>query len=164
MKSQRQIFDHHRRGHSTEGGFALVGTLAVVIILGVMVAIALATLQPNATPSGTTLPGTPTTTTIPQSAASGAQEAAAVACEVDFLSISTEVAEYRAINGTNPAAGTAWATSSANGGPLLKAWPTDAKYFTITWNGSVLSVVPAHGTPSHGSPGASAPATGCFAA
>lgn len=164
MKSQRQIFDHHSRGYFTEGGFALVGTLAVVIILGVMVAITLSVLQPRASPISTTLPGLPTTTTIPQSAASGGQEAAAVVCEVDFLSISTEVAEYRAVNGTYPAAGTAWATSSANGGPLLQAWPTDAKYFTITWNGSVLSVVPAHGTPSHGSPGTSSPATGCFAA
>ena len=164
MKSQRRIVELHSQVNATEGGFALLGTLAVVIILGVMVAIALTALQPKSTPSSTTLPGTPTTTTVPQSAASGAQEAAIAACQVDFQAITTAIAEYQDLQSSSPAAGTAWATSRANGGPLLQAWPSDAKYFNITWNGSVLSVVPARGAASHGSAGTSSPATGCFAA
>ena len=163
MKIQRRFVDHHRQGDTTEAGFALLGTLAVVIVLGVMVTVALATLQPKATPSGTTLAGV-TTTTVPKNAASGAQEAAISACQADFQVISTAISEYRALQGNYPGAGTAWATSSANGGPLLQTWPSEVQYFALTWNGSVLSVVPVRGAESHGSVGTSSPVTGCFAA
>ena len=62
------------------------------------------------------------------------------------------------------AAGVAWATATANGGPYLQAWPESANYYSITWNGAQLSVIPVRGAPSHGSDGASSPKTGCFAA
>ena len=163
MKIRRRIVDHHYPGNTTEAGFALLGTLAVVIVLGVMVTVALATLQPKATPSSTTLPGA-TTTTIPQSAASGAQEAAIAACQADYQVINSAISEYSALQGDYPPSGTGWATSSANGGPLLQTWPSEANYFALTWNGSVLSVVPARGPASHGSAGTNFPPTGCFAA
>jgi len=146
-----------------EHGFAMVGTLAVVVILGVLVSVVLSSNHPPA-PSGTGTSSSVTTTTVPQSVSGGAQEAAVSACQLNFQALSSALMNYRALNGASPAAGTAWATSPTNGGPYLAAWPTDAHYYSINWNGSMLSVLPARGAASHGSSGTSSPATGCFAA
>ncbi len=150
-----------RRG---EDGVALLGTLLVVVILGVIAVIVLNSgpATPPSSTGGTTLPG-PTSTT-PHSVASGADVAVIAACQSDLQNLASARDEYRAINGSAPPAGTTWATSSANGGPLIQAWPDDPPYFTITWNGATFSVLPRHGAASHGSPGTSAPPTGCYAA
>jgi type II secretory pathway pseudopilin PulG len=141
----------------------MISTLAVVVILGVLVTIVLSTKHP-ATPSGAGSSSSLSTTTVPQSVGSGAQEAAISACQLNFQALTTALTDYRALNGAYPAAGTAWATSSTNGGPYLAAWPADVHYYSITWNGSILSVLPAKGTASHGSMGTNTPVTGCFAA
>jgi len=146
-----------------EDGFAMIGTLAVVVILGVLVSVVLSSNHPPA-PSGTGASSSVTTTTVPQSVGSGAQEAAVSACRLNFQALSSALMSYRALNGASPAAGTAWATSTTNGGPYLAVWPTDVHYFSISWNGTILSVLPARGAASHGSLGTSSPATGCFAA
>lgn len=143
----------------------MLGILLTVIILGVMVVIMLKTLggSPSATGVTTTIPGV-TPTTAPATPANGAQEAAVSACEANFQALETALSDYRALNGSLPAAGDAWVTATTNGGPYMQAWPETATYYTITWNGAQLSVVPKGGTPSHGSDGTSAPKSGCFAA
>jgi len=150
-------------GDFTEEGVSMIATLIVVVILGVLVSIALSSghgAPPPASDSGS--PTTTTTTTSNIGAV--ATEATVTACQANYATINTAVQDYRAVNGVAPPAGTAWATSSAMGGPLLQSWPTDAKYYSITWNGKVVSVVPVQGVASHGTYGTASPATGCFAA
>jgi hypothetical protein len=148
----------------------MLGILLTVIILGVMVVIMFNTLGGTPTGSGTTstIPGsttTPgTTSTAPATPENGAQEAAVTACQANYQAIETALTDYRSLNGSAPAAGSAWVTSTANGGPYLQAWPETATYYSITWNGTQLSVIPMRGAPSHGSDGTSTPKTGCFAA
>ncbi len=141
----------------------MLGTLLTVIVLAVMVVIMFNTLggSPSGTGTGTTIPGA--TTTAPVTPESGAQEAAASACQANYQAIKTALADYRAVNGSWPAAGVAWSTATANGGPYLQVWPESALYYSITWNGAQLSVIPVRGAPSHGTDGASSPKSGCFA-
>jgi hypothetical protein len=143
----------------------LLGTLLTVIVLGVMAVIMLNTLggSPSGTGTNTTIPGA-TTTTVPTTAKSGAQEGAASACKANYQAIETALADYRLLNGSLPAAGSAWATAATNGGPYLQVWPESAPYYSITWNGAQLSVIPVRGASSHGSDGTSSPKSGCFAA
>jgi len=167
------VTDNRRRAAQSdlpdarESGVAMIGTLAVVIILGILVTIVLSSNHPS-TPSttvGTTSSGTPvTTTTAPQSVGSAAQEAAIATCQLNFQAIMTALTYYHAANGSYPAAGIAWVTATNNGGPYMQSWPDGRPYYTISWNGSSLGVVPFRGTASHGSIGTSAPVTGCFAA
>jgi hypothetical protein len=142
----------------------LLGILSVVATLGILAVIVL-TLNFGSSPSsvGTTIPGATTTTTGPQDIASEQQVAQRTACESDFAVVSTAVTYYRSLNGSNPPAGTAWATSTTAGGPYLQTWPSVAPAYTLTWNGSTLSVIPTKGRASHGSVGTASPATGCFA-
>jgi hypothetical protein len=141
----------------------MVSMLIVVVILGALAAIVL-TSSPGPTTSGTVATGSPTTTTTtPQSIAGVVPPAQTSACEADFASLETAIGTYRTLNGGSPAPGTAWATSTANGGPFVQAWPSGAPNFSITWNGSQLSVLPKKGAASHGSYGSSSPVTGCFA-
>jgi hypothetical protein len=146
-----------------ERGSALIGTLLTVIILGVMAVIMLNTLGGSPASTGPTIPGA-TTTTAPATPANGAQEAAVSACQANYQAILTALADYRALNGSAPAAGVAWATAAGNGGPFLQVWPQSASHYSITWNGVQLSVIPVKGASSHGSDGTSSPKTGCFAA
>ena len=143
----------------------MLGTLLTVIVLGVMAVIVLNTLggSPSGTGTTTTIPGA-TTTTVPATAESGAQKAAASACQANYQAIETALADYRSLNGSLPAAGAAWATAASNGGPYLQVWPESAPYYSITWNGAQLSVIPVRGKSSHGSDGTSSPKSGCFAA
>jgi hypothetical protein len=144
----------------------MLATLLTLIILAVMVVIMFNTLggSPSGTGTGTTIPGATSTTTAPTTPGSGAQEAAASACRANYQAIETALADYRSLNGSLPAAGVAWATASTNGGPYLQVWPESALYYSITWNGVQLSVIPARGASSHGSDGTSSPKSGCFAA
>jgi hypothetical protein len=156
-------FDAHERGSS------LVAILSVVATLGVLVAITLSLSLGSSTPPSHTPPHsntatTSTTTTAPKDAASGASEATLAACQANFAIIESAVETYRALNGTYPPAGTAWAISDADGGPLMQSWPSTPSSYAITWNGRVLSVIPVRGTASHGSAGNQTLKTGCFAA
>ena len=148
------------RGATGDHGVSMIGLLAVVVILGVLAVVALSQSTPPST-SGSS--GGTNTTTAPQSVASGAQLAAVAACQADFALVKVALQDYRAVNGSPPASGTAWAIRSALGGPYLQSWPSVASYFTIRWDGSALSVIPAKGVASHGSYGTKSPATGCFA-
>jgi hypothetical protein len=104
-----------------------------------------------------------TTTTVPKDAASGATEASLASCEANFAIVDSAVQTYQALNGSYPPAGTAWATSNANGGPLLQTWPSGGQSYRLAWNGQQLSVIPASGPASHGSFGEGPHASGCFA-
>ena len=143
----------------------MLATLLTVIILGVLAVIMFNTLggSPSGTDTGTTIPGE-VTTTVPATPANGAKAAAVSACQANYQALVTALTDYRSLNGSPPVAGTAWATSKSNGGPYLQVWPESATYYSITWNGTQLSVIPARGTPSHGSDGTSSPKTGCYAA
>jgi hypothetical protein len=159
--------DHDSR---REHGVALLATLITVLILGVMTVIMFNaldgspsdTVTATTTPGETTLPGA--TTSTPATPASDAQEAAVSACQLNYTAIETALGDYRTLNGSLPAAGTAWATATTNGGPYLQAWPESAHYYLITWNGAQLSVIPTRGASSHGTDGTSSPKSGCFAA
>jgi hypothetical protein len=141
----------------------MIGILLVVVILGILAAVVLAVQSSPSTKSAGTAPQG-TTTTIPQSIGSAAQEGAVSACEADYQTVNAAVLTYRTLKGVDPSAGTSWATAASSGGALLTSWPSDPQYYSIVWNGTVLSVVPAKGTPSHGSIGTKSPPTGCFAA
>lgn len=163
----RRLLESHAKGDEGERGSSLLGILSVVGILGILAVIAL-TLNFGSSPGpvATTLPGaspTTTTTTGPQDIASEQQVADRAACQANFAEINVAVSDYRALNGPNPPAGTAWATSSTGGGPFLQSWPSLTGAFTFTWNGSVVSVVPDKGAASHGTVGTASPASGCFA-
>ena len=149
--------------HDAERGASTLGILLVVVILGVLVAITLK-FGFGATSPSTTIAGShATTTTAPSTPAQGATAAMLSACEANYATIQQAVATYQALNGAKPPSGSAWSTATANGGPILQAWPTSPGHYSITWNGSVISVVPVHGTASHGSYGVSSPPSGCFA-
>lgn len=154
----RDILRREPANDTAEHGFAMIATLIVVVILGILFAVTLSLSGGNAPKSSGNA------TTIPKSIAAGAQQATVSACEASFETVRTALETYRALNGVNPPAGTAWATSAANGGPLLKAWPSNAKSYAINWNGLTLDVVPAKGAASHGSFGTASPLTGCLAA
>lgn len=130
-----------------DAGSSLVGLLMAMLILGIIAAVAIG--------GGITTPKTAATAT-------GAT--ARAACASDYQTVNGAVQSYFGTNLVYPPPGTAWATSKAKGGPYLTSWPDDPRYYAISWNGSELDVVPAHGAPSFGSPGTSSPATGCGAA
>jgi hypothetical protein len=141
----------------------MTALLSVLAILAILAVIALSlNLGSSPTPKATS-PTDGTTTTAPKTVASGASEATVAACEANFNTVLTAVETYRTLNGSNPPSGTAWATSSANGGPLLQFWPNGFPAYHLVWNGEVLSVVPAKGASSHGSVGDQSDLSGCFA-
>jgi hypothetical protein len=149
-----------------EQGSSLVAILSVVATLGVLVAITLTvSLGTSTAPPRThrSSAAATTTTTAPRSVASGASEATLAACEANFTIVNSAIQTYRALNGNYPPAGTAWATSSANSGPIMTTWPSGAPSYRLVWNGRQLSVVPANGSASHGSIGQDPAASGCFA-
>jgi hypothetical protein len=148
-----------------EHGVAMVSTLVTVIILGVIAGVVLSESSHSKSGPSTHVSGSlATTTTTPQSIGTEAQLAAVSGCETNFTAIATAVQTYSAENGSPPPAGTAWATSSTDGGPFLQSWPTDPAYYSITWSGASESVIPKKGVASHGTMGTSSPATGCYAA
>jgi hypothetical protein len=162
----RHVFAHRARGDDQERGSSLLGILSVVGILGILAVIALTlSLGSSPAPVGTTLPGVSatTTTTGPRSIGSERQVADRAACQANYSELVVAVADFRALKGSSPPAGTAWATSSSDGGPFLQSWPSLAGAFTFIWNGSTVSVVPEKGVASHGSVGTVSPASGCFA-
>ena len=138
----------------------MVSMLIVVVILGILVVIVVSHPQ-SATPTSGSSAGS--TTTVPQTIAQAVPPAQLSACEADFTSVTTAISAYEAVNAAPPAPGTAWATSTSNSGPFLQSWPSDAPNFSISWDGTQLSVIPQKGVASHGSYGTSLPATGCFA-
>jgi hypothetical protein len=151
----------------SESGVGMLSTLVVVIIMGVIVTVVL-THTPGTKPSSSANISngdtTITTSTTPKSIGTEAQLAAVSGCETNYLAVTTAIETYSTENGTEPPAGTAWATSDLSGGPFLQSWPTSPRYYTITWNGHSVGVTPAKGTPSIGTAGSSAPPTGCYAA
>ena len=147
----------------SESGVGMVATLAVVVILGVIVTIAIS----NGPSSPQTSDGTPagtTTTTSVKSIGTEANEAAVSSCLGNYATVSAALATYKTLEGSAPPAGTTWATSPAEGATLLESWPTDVPYYVISWNGVTLTVTPRKGVASHGTEGTSSPPTGCYAA
>lgn len=140
----------------------MIGLVVVVVILGVVASIVVS--QKNNAPAPAPGVSSISATTQPPSIASGAQEAAIAACQVNFAAVDTALSDYRTLNSSSPAPGIAWVTSTANGGPFLAAWPSTGPYYSLVWTGTTLDVVPAHGAVSRGSSGTTSPATGCFAA
>jgi hypothetical protein len=148
-----------------ERGSSLVAILSVIATLGVLVAITLSVSLGTSTPPPRTNHSSPaaTTTAAPTSVASGATQATLAACEANFAIVNSAIETYRALNGSYPPAGTAWATSNANAGPIMAIWPSGAPSYRLVWNGRDLSVVPTNGPASHGSIGRGPDASGCFA-
>ena len=148
LRSLDSVLTTQRRFEPTNTdaqGFTLVATLLLVVILGVLAAVVLSGKHP------TTTTGT------------GADFAARAACESDFLAVTAALNDYRTLNGAAPSSGISWATAKAHGGPYLTTWPGQTRYFSISWNGAILSVVPTTGASSHGNVGTRSPKTGCYA-
>jgi hypothetical protein len=146
-----------------ERGSSLVAILSVVAILGILIALTLSLSLGTSTPPTHAPSESVTTTSVPKDTASGATEATLAACKANFDIVNSAVETYRALNGSYPPAGTAWATSEANGGPLLQSWPSGERSYRLEWNGQQLSVIPASGPASHGSFGEGPDVSGCFA-
>ncbi len=153
--------DRTIRVSEDQRGASMIGIVIVVLILGVMAAIALSQLEHETT----THAAGKTQSLLKRStgASSTNQQAAIAACQADFQAVQQLLQIYQTEHQTNPPAGTAWAQSLATEGAQGDAWPSSSS-FAITWDGSVLSVIPTTGTASHGSSGAVSPPTGCFAA
>lgn len=134
-----------------ESGLSLASTLASIVIVLVVGAIALSTTLggPKSPSSSTTVPGAAATTTSAAPVLASVPAAAARAsCVADLSAVEVAVATYEASHGSPPPAGTSWATGS--GGPLAgQSWPTGAGYFTITWSGAAVVVVPLRGPHAH---------------
>ncbi len=142
----------------------MVSTLAVVVILGIIVTVAISNgpSGPNTSVGGS--PAGTTTTTSVKSIASDATASAISACLASYAEVDTALTYYKALKGASPPAGTTWATSAVGGAALIESWPSGVPYYSITWNGVEFSVIPKRGTPSHGTSGTSEPPTGCYAA
>jgi type II secretory pathway pseudopilin PulG len=153
-----------RASTRSESGVAMLSTLVVVVILGVLVTVVLSNSPGSKSKGGSNSSTQTTITTTPKSIGTEAQLAAVSGCEANYTSVVTAVQTYSAENGSPPPAGTAWATSTSGGGPFIASWPADPKYYSIVWNGVSVVVVPAKGVASHGSQGTSSPPTGCYAA
>jgi hypothetical protein len=162
-ENDRETGSHMAEVDASERGASMVGLVLVLVILGALVAITLSS-NLGTTPStvGDTTPGA-STTNAASSPSSRANEATASGCQANYATVAQAIETYRILNGLDPPAGTTWGSANANGGPFLQSWPSDAKSYAITWNGSILSVIPVHGRASHGSYGTSSPASGCFA-
>ncbi len=165
---QTSLYSRVTGRRNSERGVGMISTLAVVVILGVIVTIVISNGGTPSTPqtslTGTSGPGSGTTTTTgPSTIASDAKAAAITSCVGNFAIVESAISDYQSLQGSTPPAGTAWATS-ASSGPILQSWPSDPPYYSLSWNGHVLSVIPGHGTASHGSTGTSTPPTGCHAA
>jgi hypothetical protein len=148
---------------NSERGVAMVSTLAVIVILGVIVTIVISNgpSGPKSTVGGSI--GTTTTTSV-KTIGSDTTASAISACLASYTEVNTALTYYKTLNGALPTTGTAWATTATSGTALIDSWPTGAPYYTITWNGIELTVIPARGAPSHGTSGTSSPRTGCYAA
>jgi hypothetical protein len=141
----------------------MIGLLATLVILAVMAVLALKLTSspsvPSANPSFPSGPR-PTSTTTPASVAHGTQVAA---CQSEVALLTTAVAAYEAVNSSTPPPGTAWITSNAHGGPFSGAPLAASAAFRVTWTGSAVRVVPAHGESATGV-GTPSPPTGCYGA
>lgn len=154
-----------RRARQGDDGASMIGILLVVVVLGVLAAVTLSTTL-GTSPSTTTTGGggvASTTTSAPASVGAGANEATLASCEANYVIVEQALALYRTAHAADPPAGTRWATTSLDGGPLLQSWPAATTY-AIAWTGSNLDVVPAKGVSSRGNYGAPTPPTGCYAA
>jgi len=113
--------------------------------------------------STTTTTSHATTTTEGGGASSIPLAALRISCVTSAQAVLSAASTYSITNaGAEPPAGTAWATSSANGGPYLQSWPSST-YYTIAWNGHTVVVRAQHGAVAVGSAGTSSPPTGCYA-
>jgi len=145
---------------------SLVALLVALVVLGASAAIVVATLPTTSSltvPTSSTTPGGTgqhTTTTTSRSIPSAALVAE---CVADVGAVQTAAQAYRAVNGTAPPAGTAWATRASRGGPYLQSWPSAPGQFTVRWTSSTVLVTPAHGRASRGSAGTASPPSGCYA-
>ncbi len=146
----REVRDPRRHD---DAGVALVATIVVVMIIAVLAALVLSAQSP---PRHAPLAGT-ARATLPAKSGAALSAASVAACRADFATITAALGAYRALHGSNPPAGTTWAT-----GGLLAAWPVDSEHLFI-WNGRLLEVQPSRGEVSRASAGTPAPASGCFA-
>ncbi len=148
----------------SERGVTMLSTVIVVVILGIVGTVAV-TSRPSSLPSSPPdKPSSPTSVApTAKTVGSDTQVSTLAACEANFATISTALSTYRALHGAPPPEGTAWATSSVGGAPILHSLATSANGYQIEWNGVTLNVVPTTGTPSRGSIGTPSPPTGCFA-
>lgn len=151
------------RTSTDEQGFSLISLLLIVIILGVMMALAISSLNNTGLPSSGT-GGSSTTLSNSTGADAIITQAQVSTCEADFSSIETAIVTYFSDNGKPPSSGTTWATSNPYGEPIMHSWPSGAPYFTFAWNGTVLSIIPRYGPSSTDSIGTKSPRTGCYAA
>jgi hypothetical protein len=149
---------------SSERGVAMVSTLAVVIILGIIVTIVISNGPSGPKTSvGGSAPATTTTITV-KTVGNDATASAIASCLASYIEVDTALTYYKTLNGASPPAGTTWATTTANGSALIQSWPSADSYYTISWNGNEFIVIPKRGTPSRGTSGTSTPPTGCYAA
>lgn len=158
-----QLKQRVAKSDAGDQGSSLVAILSIVAILGILIALTLSLSLGTSKPPTHPPVESATTTTVPKDVASGATEATLAACEANFAIVDSAVQTYQALNGAFPPAGTAWATSDANGGPLMQSWPSAPSSYAIAWNGRKLSVIPFRGLPAHGSMGSQTLKTGCYA-
>jgi len=110
------------RGASTSGdeGFTLIELLIVIVTLGILSAVVVFSLGSVVTSS------------------------ARASCNADAKSVAISLEHYKALVGTYPglgATGKANLLSSANGGPFLRSWPSNASHYVISLDASTLGQV-----------------------
>jgi type II secretory pathway pseudopilin PulG len=150
------------RSRHGERGASLIGLLFTLIILGVMAAVAVSAVSGNSSTALPTLPSV-TTTSVGEPSNQIIAAALSAACVADYETLSTALQVYEALHNTKPASGTTWVQGVESGSTLMEAWPSEPGHFTLTWNGSVLGVVPHRGAVSLDSPGSRGRSSGCYA-
>ena len=126
IEHYRKIQRQRAAGEISDKGFTLIELLVVIVVLGILAAVVVFAL------GGVT------------------GKSATAACNADAKSVEVAVEAYKAENGSTPAAqtdNTGPLTQSANGGPFLRTWPSNASHYAIATNaaGHVL-VTPTGGT------------------
>lgn len=160
-----------RRTNAGDEGSSLAGLIVAVLVMGVAAAVVVSQLGSTTVPTLATTttssrPGTTTTTsrtTTSSTVLTVIGQALVTECDSDYSALAAAILDYETLNGAPPAAGTAWATSRAKGGPYVQSWPSGEGRFAIRWNATSLEVVPTRGTASVGSAGTPSPPTGCDA-
>jgi len=154
--------------HGEEGMSLAVVVVSVLVLAVLAVGVAVGLRGAGTTGGDALAPGTPTTTAArgsatPTTAPGIPLGALRASCVAGVRAVRTALDYYTSLNGMAPPAGTAWATAASPSGPLLQSWPSGHGTYTISWNGAVLVVAPAHGTAASGSAGTESPPTGCYA-